>query len=363
MNAQDIAGITGSVGRPLRTTMKAVVRTEYGPPEVLRLTELEVPTPQANEILIRIHATSINFGDLIARRFGEVSPREFHMPFLFWLMGRMAFGFSKPKKRDLGSEMAGVIEAVGGEVHRFRVGDPVFGHLGANMGANAEYVCMPEDGMVVTKPGNVSYEQAAVVPYGAMIALRLLRKVEIRPGHNLLVNGASGGIGSAAVQLAKHFGAEVTGVCGGPRLDFVRALGADHVIDYTAQDFTQNRERYDLIFDVLGKSSYSRCKRSLTPNGIYFPVSFKSQDLLDMLWTWIAARLPRRRTGRRVICAVASERLEDLKTVKELVEAGAIVAVIDRTFPLEQVVEAHRYVEAGHRQGHVAITVTDGGYP
>ena len=223
------------------------------------------------------------------------------------------------------------------------------------MGADAEYVCMPEGGMVAIKPGNVTYEEAAVVPYGALIALNLLRKANVQRGEKVLIHGASGGIGSAAVQLIKHYGAEVTGVCGTPRLGFVRALGADKVIDYTVEDFTQNGETYDLIFDVLGRSSFSRCKNSLTENGRYFLASFKARDLLDMLRTSIAS-------SKKVICALAlPERIDDLAEIKELIEAEVITAIIDKHFPLEQTAEAHRYVEGGHKKGHIAITVAHNG--
>ena len=218
------------------------------------------------------------------------------------------------------------------------------------MGAYAEYRCMPEDGCVAIKPANLSYAEAAVIPYGAIMALSLLRKAKIQPGQKVLINGASGGIGSAAVQLAKHFGAEVTGVCGTPRLEFVKALGAGHVIDYTQEDFTQNGETYDVIFDILGKSSFARCKDSLKPNGILLFASFKLKQLLQMLWTSKIG-------SQKVICALAPGSREDLMTIKELVEAGTIRAIIDKCYPLEQTAEAHRYVEEGHKQGNVVITV------
>ena len=211
------------------------------------------------------------------------------------------FGFSKPKVNILGSEFAGEVEAAGSSVTRFKPGDQVMGYLGQRMGAYAEYVCMPESGSLALKPANMSYAEAAAVPYGAIMATSLLRRANVQPGHKVLINGASGGIGSAAVQLAKHYGAEVTGVCGTPRLDYVKALGADHVIDYTREDFTQNGETYDLIFDVLGKSSFARCKNSLKPNGIYLLASFKTKALLQMLWTKMAG-------SKKVICAMASEK-------------------------------------------------------
>jgi NADPH:quinone reductase-like Zn-dependent oxidoreductase len=210
---------------------------------------------------------------------------------------------------------------------------------------------MPEDGMVAIKPANMTYEEAAVVPYGALMALNLLRKVNIQPGQRVLINGASGGIGSAAVQLAKsHFGAKVTGVCSTPRLEFVKSLGADMVIDYTQEDFTESGETYDVIFDILGKSSWSRCKSSLSQNGRYLLASFKMKQLFQMLWTSIVG-------GKKVICALSPEKIEDLILVKELIEAGKIKAAIDRRFPLEQTPEAHRYVENGLKKGHIAITV------
>ena len=248
--------------------MKAIVCTEYGTPDVLQLKEVAKPTPKDNEILIRVYATSVNFGDLMARNFKAVSPRKFNMLFPFWLLSKISFGLSKPNITILGNELAGEVEAVGKDVKRFKKGDRVFGYPGLSFGAYAEYVCMPENGVLAMKPVNMTYKEAAVVPYGAIMALNLLRKANIQPGQKVLVNGASGGIGSAAVQIAKHFGAEVTGVCGTPRLEFVKSLGADHVIDYTKADFTQNGETYHLILDVLGKVSFSSGKHSLKPNGI-----------------------------------------------------------------------------------------------
>jgi len=330
--------------------MKAIVYTEYGSPDVLHLSEVEKPAPKDNEILIRIHATAVNFGDMLARNFKAVSPRQFNMPFFFWLPARLAFGLSKPRQPILGSEFAGEVEAVGTAVTRFRQGDQVFGYVGEGMRAYAEYRCMPEDGCVTLKPANLSYAEAAVIPYGSIYALSLLRKANIQPGQKVLINGASGGIGSAAVQLAKHFGAEVTGVCGTPRLEFVKALGADHVIDYTKEDFTQSGETYNLIFDILGKSSFSRCKKSLKSKGIQLFASFKMKQLFQMLWTSLLG-------DKKVICAIAPGSLADLISVKELVEAGKIKAIIDRCYPLEQAAEAHRYVEQGHKQGYVVITV------
>jgi len=263
----------------------------------------------------------------------------------------MSFGFSNPKITILGSEFSGEVEAVGKDVKLFKQGDQVFGYRGQIMGAYAEYLVMPEDGALAIKPVNMTYEEAVVVLWGAIVALSLLReKGNIQSGQKILINGASGAIGSAAVQIAKSYGAEVTGVCGTPRLEFVKSLGADKVIDYTQDDFTQNGETYDLIFDILGKSSFEHCKGSLKENGCYLLASFKMKQLLQMLWTKI-------RGDKRVICAIAPGSVDDLIAVKELVEAGKIKAVIDRRYPLEQTAEAHRYVEEGRKKGHIAITV------
>jgi len=330
--------------------MNAIVCTKYGPPDVLQLQEVERPTPKDNELLIRVLATSVTFGDLMARNFKAITPRQFNMPWLFWLLAKLSLGFTEPRTPILGSEFAGRIDAVGKAVQRFKTGDPVFGFPGQSFGAYAEYVRMPENGVLAIKPANMTYEEAAVVPYGAIMALNLLRTANLRSGQRVLINGASGAIGSAAVQIAKYLGAEVTGVCGTPRLEFVRTLGADTVIDYTTTDFTQNRETYDLIFDILGKTSLSRCQGSLKPDGILLFASFKLKQLIQMLWT-------SRRGGKRVICALAPGSAEDLVSVKELIEAGKIKAVIDRSFPLEQTAGAHRYVEQGCKKGNVVIRV------
>lgn len=331
--------------------MKAIICTKYGSPDVLQLKEVEQPVLKDNEILIRSHAASVNFGDLMARNFKAISPQKFNMPFLFWLLAKISLGVNQPKITILGSEFAGEVAAVGKDVKRFKPGDQVFGYPGLDFGAYAEYLSLPENGVLAAKPANMTYEEAAAVPYGAIMALNLLRKANLRPGQKVLINGASGGIGSAAVQIAKHFGAEVTGVCGTPRLEFVKSLGADHVIDYTAEDFTQNGETYDLIFDILGKSTFARCKKSLKPNGILLFASFKMKQLMQMLWT------SRSSSGKRVICAIAPGSLEDLNSTKELIEAGKIKAIIDRCYPMDQAAEAHRYVEEGHKKGSVVITL------
>jgi NADPH:quinone reductase-like Zn-dependent oxidoreductase len=330
--------------------MKAIVYSEYGAPEVLRLKDVENPVPKTNEIRIRVRATSITIGDLWARNFKAISPREFSMPLPLWIPSRMYFGLTKPRISILGSEFAGEVESVGRDVKRFNKGDQVFGYRGQSMGANAEYLCLPQDGTVALKPANMTYEEAAAVPYGALTALSLLRKVNLQPGQKVLVIGASGRIGSAAVQLAKYFGAEVTGICSSPGLDFVKSLGADKSIDYTKEDFTQNGETYDLIFDVMRKSSFSQCRDSLKPNGIYLLASFKMKQLFQMLWTSM-------RGGRKVVCALSSENARDLDFIKELIEMGKVKSIIDKSYPLERIAEAHRHAETGGKRGNVVITV------
>ena len=330
--------------------MKAILYTEYGPPDVLRLKEVETPAPEHNEILIRVYATSVNIGDIWARNFKEISPRKFTMPLFLWLPSRMYFGFRKPRINILGNEFAGEVEAVGAEVKRFKKGDPVFGYRGQSMGTNAEYICTPEGGLVAIKPSNMTYEEATAIPYGALTALSLLRNVNIQRGQKVLIHGASGGIGSAALQLAKYYGAEVTGVCSTQRVELVRSLGADKVIDYTKEDFTRNGETYDVIIDILGKASFSRCKRSLKPNGRVLYVSFKMKQLFQMLWTSIWG-------DKKVICALSSDHPQDLVNIKQLAETGKLKSIIDRCYPFEQAAEAHRYIETGNRKGSVVLTL------
>ena len=331
--------------------MKAIVYSQYGSPDVLHLADVEKPRPRDNELLIKVHATSVNFGDTMARNFKAISPSRFNMAFPIWLMSKMAFGLNRPNVTVLGNEFAGEIEVVGSDVTKFKPGDQVFGYTGERMGAYAEYLCIPANGVLAIKPAKLTFEEAAVVPYGALMALALLRKANIKPGHKVLINGASGGIGSAAVQIARYFGAEVTGVCSTSKVDFVKSLGADKVIDYTKEDSTQNGETYDLIFDILGRSSVSHCNKSLKPKGIHLFASFKMRQLLQMLWT-------SRRDGQKVICALSSVSVEDLNTIKELIEADKLRAFVDKCYPMDQIAEAHRYVEEGHKCGSVAIKVS-----
>lgn len=330
--------------------MKAITYTEYGSPDVLQLREITKPRPKDNEILIRIRATRVNYGDMLARKFGNITSKEFNMPGILLIPARLDFGIRKPKKYILGSEFSGVIESVGKEVKRFKAGDAVFGYRGPSFGAYAEYLCMPESGLVTHKPSTMSFEEATLVPYGALTALSHFKKVNIQPGQKVLIIGASGGIGSAGVQLAKYFGAEVTGVCGTAKLEFVKVLGADKVIDYSKEDFTQSAEKYDLIYDILGKSSFEKCQSLLTSKGILLYASFKVKQLIQMMQT-------SKSTGKKVICTFSSENLDDLNFIKDLVEAGKYKTLIDKRFPLEETAEAHRYYESGKNTGNVVITV------
>jgi NADPH:quinone reductase-like Zn-dependent oxidoreductase len=330
--------------------MKAVVYTQYGPPEVLHVQEMDKPVPGAKEVLVKIYAASVNYGDLTGRNFKNIPARQFHMSRLLWFPAKLMFGLNKPRQNVLGSEFSGRIESVGAEVKKFKAGDEVFGYRGQSMGAYAQYLCMPESATLALKPVNISNEEAAVIPYGAIMSLNLLKKVNIQSGQKVLINGASGSIGSFAVQFAKYYGADVTGVCGTPRIDFVKALGADKVIDYRKEDFTRNNEKYDIIFDVLGKSSFAKCKKVLNENGRYLLASFKLKQLWQMLQTKLAG-------NKRVICALSVDKPENLEFIRELVEKEKIKSIVDRIFEMEQAAEAHRYVESGEKKGSIVISM------
>ncbi|MHC4807441.1 MAG: NAD(P)-dependent alcohol dehydrogenase [Planctomycetota bacterium] len=331
--------------------MKAIVYENYGPPEVLHLKDVAKPTPKDNEVLIRNHATAATTGDVNARGFTRVPPG-------LGPLARLMMGPTKPKNSILGSVLAGEIEAVGKDVGLFNEGDQVFGVDGNGMGAYAEYVCWPEEGVLAEKPANMTYEEAAAVPFGALAAYYFLKnKGNIQNGQKVLINGASGSVGTSAVQIAKSFGAEVTGVCSTTNIELVKSLGADKVIDYTQEDFTKNGEAYDIIFDmVVGKTSFSRSKNSLKQNGLYLAVAGGLQDALQMLRTSVIG-------SKKVIFGggTAAERKDNLLIIKELIEAGQLKAVIDRQYPMEQIAEAHRYVETGHQKGNVVITLGDNG--
>lgn len=323
--------------------MKAIVCTTYGPPDVLQLKDVDTPTPKDDEVLIKIHAAAVTTADCAARK-GE--------PFV----ARLFFGLTRPKASILGTEFAGEIAAVGKDVTRFREGNRVFAATGAAFGAHAEYICLPEEGALATAPANLSDEEAAAVCEGALTALPFLRdKGKIESGKRVLINGASGSVGTSAVQLAKYFGAEVTGVCSTANLQLVKSLGADRVIDYTKEDFTRTGKSYDIIFDAVGKSSFGRCRASLRPGGVYLSTVLSPAILFQMLLTSKIG-------SKKAIFAATglrppSEKAKDLAFLKELAEAGEIRAVIDRRYPLEQAAEAHRYVETGHKKGNVVITL------
>jgi NADPH:quinone reductase-like Zn-dependent oxidoreductase len=330
--------------------MKAIIYTEYGAPEVLKVSEITKPVPGDNEVLVRVHVTSVNYGDTLARNFKAVSPRNFNMLGLFWVMTKLAFGLQKPSNTILGSQFAGEVEAVGNTVSGYKAGDQVMGYLGQSMGAYAEYVCVPENAVMTQKPANMSYEEAVVLTYGAVMAINLMRKLEIQPGQKVLINGASGSIGAAAVQIAKSLGAEVTAVCGRPRFEFVKQLGADHVLDYKTTDFTTGSGHFDVIFDVLGRSEFSKCKKVLAPNGKLFYSSFKLKQLMQSMWTgWFGSQ--------KVICGLAPGSKKDLLAVKEMAEAGKLKVVIDKVFPMEEAAQAHAYVESGHKTADVIISM------
>ncbi|MFC1846468.1 NAD(P)-dependent alcohol dehydrogenase [Chloroflexota bacterium] len=322
--------------------MKAVVQTKYGPPEVLQLKEVPKPVPKDNEVLIKVHATTVTKYDYWMR--SSTAPTG------FGFLMRIASGIRKPKQPILGTELSGEIESVGKDVKLFKEGDQVFVDTGMSAGAYVEYICMPEDGAVAIKPANMTYEEAAAIPYGALTALFFLRKANIQRGQKVLIFGASGGVGNFAIQLSKYFGAEVTGVCSTSKLEMVKSLGADKVIDYTKEDFTKNGETYDVIFDTVGKSSVSGCRRSLKKNGFYLLTTFGLPKLVRLLWF-------SKTSGKKVFMGTLKEKAEDLIFLRELIEAGKIKPVIDRTYPLEQIVEAHRYVEQGRAKGKVVITV------
>ena len=316
--------------------MKAIIYTQFGPPEVLQLREEKTPAPKDHEVLIRIYATTVVKEDPDLRAFPGFN------------------GFLKPRNPILGQELAGVIEEVGSSVTRFRPGDQVFGI--EMFGACAEYKCMSEDGALAIKPANMSYEEAASIPNGALTALPFLRdKGRIRSGQTILIYGASGSVGAAAVQLARYYGAEVTGVCSTANSVWVKSLGAGQVIDYTREDFTKNGRTHDIIFDTIGKHSFSECKGSLTEHGVFLTTGIMPGNMLHVLWTSITG-------GKKAMFAatglrLAREKAKDLVFLKELVETGKLKAVIDRCYPMEQIVDAHRYVGQGHKKGNVVITI------
>ena len=320
--------------------MRAVVYTRYGPPEVLQLQEVEKPIPGDEEVLIRIHATTVNRTDCGFRK-----PE-------YGLIIRLIHGLFRPRKNILGSEMAGEIEAVGNNVTAFTKGDQVFGLSTSGFGAHAEYICLPEKGSIAKKPVNMSYEQAAAVCDGLMLGMNYIRSIDFGKAKTILINGASGSIGSACLQLAKHYGATVTAVCNTKNIELVNSLGADKVIDYTKEDFTRDSQQYDVVIDAVGKSSFFRCRRLLKPGGVYFStdLGFLAQNVFLPPLTAIFG-------SRRVKFPIPKDSREDILFFKELIESGQYRAVIDRRYPLEQIVDATKYVETGQKTGNVVVTM------
>jgi len=327
--------------------MKAIVYTKYGPPEVLQLKEVLKPSPKDNEVLIKIHATTVNRTDCGFRK-----PE-------YPVIIRLVNGLLKPKKTILGSELAGEIEAVGKDVKTFKPGDQVFGLSVPNFGTHAEYICLPETGPIATKPANMSYNEAAAVCDGLMLANTYIRKIDFTNERQILINGASGSIGSACVQLARYYDAEITAVCDTRNLELVKRLGAEEVIDYTREDFTKNGKLYDVVIDAVGKSSFFRCKKILKPGGAYFSteLGFFAQNVFLALLTPIFGILPGWQKGKKVKFPIPKDSKEDIVFFKELIEAGKFKAVIDRSYALERIVEAAKYVETGLKAGNVVITV------
>jgi NADPH:quinone reductase-like Zn-dependent oxidoreductase len=329
------------------TKIKSIVYTQYGPPEVLQLKEVPKPAPKDNEVLIKIHATTVNRTDCGFRK-----PE-------YPVIIRLVNGFFKPKKTILGSELAGEIESIGKAVKTCEPGDQVFGLSTLNFGTHAEYICLPENGSFTIKPSNVSYNEAAAVCDGLMLAITYIRKIDFTHERKVLINGASGSIGSACVQLAKYYGAEVTAVCNTRNIELVKSLGADEVIDYTKEDFTKNGKLYDVVIDSVGKSSFFRCKKILKPGGIFFSteLGYLAQNVFLALLTPMFSVLTGRRTGKKVKFPIPKDSKEDVVFFKELIEAGNYKAVIDRIYTLDKIAEAAKYVETGQKAGNVVITM------
>lgn len=326
--------------------MKAIICTQYGPPEVLQITEVEKPVPKENEVLIKIRATTVNAADCNARGLS-------YIPAGLGLLAKVMIGFNKPKKSILGSVLAGEVESVGKAVIKFKPGDRIYGSSD-ELGAYAEYACRKEKSALFLIPKNLTFEEAASIPYGALTALYFLHNLAgLKPGQTVLVKGASGGVGVYAIQLAKYFGAEVTGVCSTPNIEFVKSLGADKTIDYTKTDYTKTGEKWDIILDVVvGKTSFSKNKNALTKNGKYLAIAGGLNDMLQMIRTSVAG-------GRKVYFGGGAncEKPENFNFLNQLLENGNIKPVIDSSFPLEKIVQAHRHVETGRKKGNVVITI------
>ncbi|TYS68176.1 NAD(P)-dependent alcohol dehydrogenase [Sutcliffiella horikoshii] len=317
--------------------MKAVVYTKYGPPEVLQLKEVDKPVPKDKEILVKIVATAVNAADWRLRKADPVAVKLF-------------FGLTRPKKSILGGVLSGIVESVGSKVTRFKAGDQVFGSTGMSLGAYAEYICLPENGIVAMKPYNLSYVEAATVPFGGHTAIHFLRKANIKPGQKILIYGASGAVGTAAIQLAKLYGAEVTGVCSTANVDLVKSLGADRVMDYTKDEI--DGEHYDVIFDTVGKIPYEAVKKTLKKKGTWILGASGFSQMFQGYWSGMT-------NGYKIISGLALEKEEDIRFLKELIEKGKYRAVIDKSYPMEQLSVAHSYVEKGHKKGNVGVIIDE----
>lgn len=320
--------------------MKAIIYTKYGTPEVLQIKEIDKPVPRENELLVRIYATAVNSGDV---RLRKADP---------WAV-RLFFGLTKPKINILGGFLSGEIEALGKNVTEFNIGDKVFGATGMGFGAYAEYKCLPQDGILAVKPNNISHQDAATICFGAITALFFLKKANIKSGQKVLVYGASGSVGTAAIQLAKYFGAEVTGVCSTSNLELVKSLGADKVIDYTKENFAENGEMYDVVFETVDKILFSDCIKSLKKQGTLILGASGLSKMLKGAFTSMTSK-------KKVLSGIISQKSEDVIFLKDLLEQGKYKPVVDRSYPLEQMIEAHKYVEQGHKKGNVAITIIEG---
>ncbi len=325
--------------------MKAAIYEKYGPPEVVRIAEVPTPEPKANEVRIKIYAATVSAGDWRLR--------SLNVPFGFGILTRLLFGIFKPRRPILGTELAGEIDAVGASVARFQPGDQVFAFSGGmKLGGHAEYICMPEDGRIEPKPASLAFAQAAALSFGGTTALHFFRKANLKSGDKVLINGASGSVGSAAVQIARHFGANVTGVCSSANIDLVTSLGASEVIDYRQDNFTKNGKQYDVIMDTVGNAPYGRVKNSLKPGGRLLAVVCGLGGMLRIPFVSLLS-------NKKIIAGAAAERPEDLKTLAELASSGKFKPVIGRTFPFEQIVAAHREVDSGHKRGNLVIQIVD----
>lgn len=321
--------------------MKAVIYQKFGPPEVLTLTEIERPQPAHDEVMVKVHATTVTSGD--------VRVRSYTVPPAFWLPGKFALGFTKPKKPILGSEFSGIVAAVGSAVTGYKEGDRIFGTTSHALGAYAEYVCVSEHAAMHPMPSSLSFEQAAAVSFGGRTALHFLKRANIQPEQQVLINGASGAVGTYAVQIAKHFGAHVTGVCGPTNQELVRSLGASRTIDYTKEDFTRSEQQYDVIFDAVDKLSFDKCRKVLKDGGYYLDAVIVFPEIVEPWYNLT--------TNKTVVGGVVAEDPAYMAYLCDLLERGEITPVIDRVYPLEEIVEAHRYVDLGHKVGNVVITL------